>query len=50
MLQVLGGHKGLLHKFGDVIERHPDAPVARLEDVGKIRALGWRSCSAASGP
>jgi hypothetical protein len=36
---VLGGHKGLLHGFGDVIERHPDAPVARFEDVGKIRAL-----------
>jgi hypothetical protein len=36
---VLGGHKGLLHGFGDVIERHPDAPVARLEDVGKIRAF-----------
>ena len=36
---VLGGDERLLHEIGNVGERHPDAPVAGLEHVGKIRAL-----------
>jgi hypothetical protein len=47
---ILGGHEGALHELGDVGDRHRDAAVAGLVELGVLGALAVEDVGRAGQP